>query len=116
MFDKIKLFIAVLLVVAGIVGFHQYEKDVAFLYRVLALLGLIGLAFAIAAMTEIGSQTISFGRASVLEARKAVWPSRKETMQTTGIVLVMVIVMGLILWIFDSLLLMAVKWLTGQGG
>ena len=115
MLDKIKLLIAVVLVIAGIAGFYKYEQDVAFLYRVLGLLGMIGVAFAVAAMTDIGSQTISYGRASFIEARKAVWPSRKETMQTVGIVMVMVVVMGVILWIFDSLLFMAVQWLTGAG-
>ena len=115
MFDKIKLVVAVGLVIAGIVGFYTFEQDYALLYRVLGLLGMIGAAFAVAAMTDIGSQTISYGRASVLEVRKAVWPTRKETMQTTGIVIVMVIIMGLILWIFDSILTWAMKWLIGSG-
>ena len=45
-----------------------------------------------------------------------VWPSRRETTQTTLLVLAMVILVGLMLWLFDMLLLWAVKLLTGQGG
>ena len=115
MLDKIKLLVAVAFVVVGIAGFYKYEQDVAFLYRVLGMLGMIAVAFAVAAMTDIGSQTISYGRASVIEVRKAVWPSRKETMQTIAIVMAMVVVMGVILWIFDSVLLWAVQWLTNAG-
>ncbi|MFQ5488846.1 MAG: preprotein translocase subunit SecE, partial [Gammaproteobacteria bacterium] len=45
-----------------------------------------------------------------------VWPSRKETVQTTLIVVAMVIVVAMILWTFDMFLTWAVKMLTGQGG
>ncbi|HFD12641.1 MAG TPA: preprotein translocase subunit SecE, partial [Crenotrichaceae bacterium] len=51
-----------------------------------------------------------------MEAAKVVWPSMKETRQTTLIVMVMVILVGLMLWAFDSFLLWAVKQLTGQVG
>jgi len=45
-----------------------------------------------------------------------VWPTRKETVQTTGIVVAMVVVMAIILWILDMFLLWAVRGLTGLGG
>jgi preprotein translocase subunit SecE len=113
--DKIKLIISVVLIGAGIAGFYYYA-DQALLYRVLGLLAVIGVAAAITLTTQLGSETLAFGRNAVLEVRRSVWPTRAETIQTTLIVLVMVIVVGLMLWLFDTFLLWAVKLLTGQGG
>jgi preprotein translocase subunit SecE len=115
MADKIKLFIAVLLVAAGISGFYYYA-DQALLYRVLGLLAVFGVSTFIALQSQPGINTWNFGRSAVIEVRKAVWPTRQETVQTTLMVMVMVIIVGIILWLFDMALLWAVKLLTGQGG
>lgn len=115
MLDKIKLLVALLLVVAGIAGFYIYAEE-ALLYRVLALLAVFIVAFAITLKTEIGFSAWDFGRTSILEVRKAVWPSRQETVQATVLVMVLVIIVGIILWLFDMVLLSAVQMLTGQGG
>lgn len=115
MADKIKLLVAVLLIAVGVTGFYYFAEQ-ALLYRVLALLGVIVVATIIALTTQLGSETVEFGRGAVMEMRKSVWPSRRETTQTTLLVLAMVILVGLMLWLFDMLLLWAVKLLTGQGG
>ena len=115
MADKIKLLGALLLLVAGVAGFYYYA-DQALLYRVLGLLALVIVAALVAATTQLGTDTISFGRSAVMEMRKSVWPTRRETTQTTLLVLAMVILVGLMLWLFDMVLLWAVKLLTGQGG
>ena len=113
--DKLKLIISVVLIAAGIAGFYYYV-DQALLYRVLGLLAVIGVSVAVALTTQVGGETLTFGRNAVLEVRRSVWPTRAETVQTTLIVLVMVILVGLMLWLFDMFLLWAVKLLTGQGG
>lgn len=115
MLDKIKLLIAVVLIAAGIVGFYTFAEE-ALLYRVLGLVAVFIVAFIISLQTELGSNTWNFGRSAVLEVRKAVWPTRQETMQATLMVAVMVIIVGIILWLFDMMLLSAVQMLTGQGG
>jgi len=51
-----------------------------------------------------------------MEVRKVVWPSRQETVQTTLIIGLVVIVAGLFFWGIDSLLFMITRALTGQGG
>ncbi|VAW93590.1 Protein translocase subunit SecE [hydrothermal vent metagenome] len=109
--DKIKFAIVLALVVAGIYGFYHYA-DEAFLFRVLGLLAIIAVAFGIAVTTQAGTNGVNFGRAAVVEMRKTVWPTKKETMQTTGIVIVMVIIMGLVLWLFDTILVSIIRWLT----
>jgi preprotein translocase subunit SecE len=50
------------------------------------------------------------------EVRKVVWPTRQETMQTTLVVIVMVLILGIILWLFDMMLMGILRFLTGQGG
>ena len=115
MADKITLLVAILIVAAGIGGFY-YFADQPQLYRLLGLLAVIGVSVVIALQSQPGKAAWSFGRSAVLEVRKCVWPSRQETVQTTLLVIVMVTIMGIMLWLFDMLLLWAVKLLTGQGG
>ena len=115
MFDKIKLLIAVAMIAAGIAGFYYYSGEYALLYRVLALLLVIGLSFVVALQTEVGMNAWNFGRSAAMEMRKVVWPTRRETMQTTLIVILMVSLIGVVLWLFDMGLLWSVKQLTGQG-
>jgi preprotein translocase subunit SecE len=115
MADKIKLLVAVLIIAAGIAGFY-YFVDQPHLYRLLGLLLVIALSVFVALQSQVGKEAWSFGRNAILEIRKCVWPSRQETVQTTLLVVVMVTIMGVMLWLFDMLLLWAVKLLTGQGG
>jgi preprotein translocase subunit SecE len=51
-----------------------------------------------------------------MEVRKVVWPTRQETIQTTLIVMVMVFLLGILLWLFDLVLMAILRFLTGQGG
>ena len=112
--DKIKLLLAGLLVVAGIAGYYVLADSPAVL-RVLSVLA--GLAFAATVMwfTEPGKQFYGFSRESVAEARKVVWPTRKETMQMTGVVILFVIVMALFLWLVDGVLIWLVRLVLGKG-
>ena len=114
MADKIKLVIAFLLVVAGIGGFYYFSES-ASVIRVLSVLAGLILAAVVAWFTEPGKQFFAFSQESVAEARKVVWPTRKETIQTTGIVFLFVIVMALFMWVVDASLLSAVKLLMGRG-
>jgi preprotein translocase subunit SecE len=47
------------------------------------------------------------------EIRRVVWPSWDETLQTTMIVLVLVLVFALILWGLDSVLSLVVSRIIG---
>ncbi len=114
MADKIKLSLALILLLAAIVAFYLLG-EYPLLYRVLGLLVAGGIAAAIALLTEPGRHAREFLRGSMMEVRKVVWPTRKETAQTTLIVIIMVIVIGIFLWLLDMFLLWAVRLLTGQG-
>ncbi|MBE2259987.1 MAG: preprotein translocase subunit SecE [Candidatus Accumulibacter sp.] len=101
MADKLKFALAVLLLVAGIAGFYLLAEQPMIL-RVLAVLAGAGLAAAVAWRTEQGRQFFAFAREATTEAKKVVWPSRKETVQTTGLVFAFVVVMALFLWLTDK--------------
>ncbi|MCB1856853.1 MAG: preprotein translocase subunit SecE [Gammaproteobacteria bacterium] len=110
--DTLKLVGALVLLLGGIGVFYFFE-EYSTLLRVLGLLVVAGVAVAIALQTSPGRRVWGFALASRNEVRKVVWPTRQETMQTTLIVFVMVLVMGIVLWLFDMLLLTIVRSVTG---
>ena len=114
MADKIKLYLSLIIIIAGVAGFYAYT-EYSVLYRTIAMIVAFGIAFFIASKTEWGSELIAFLRLSTVEMKKIVWPSKKETTQTTMIVGVMVLVIGIMLWIFDQFIGWGVRYLTGQG-
>ena len=101
--DKAKLAVAALLLVASIVVFYYLGKQDLWV-RVMALLGLLGAAIALFFTSESGKQIIGFGRDSVRETKKVVWPTRKEAMQMTGYVFAFVFIMALFMWFTDKTL------------
>jgi len=101
MADKLKFVIALLLVAAGIAGFYLLAEQ-AMVLRVLVVLLGVAAGASVAWFTEPGQRFVVLGRESVAEAKKVVWPTRKETMQTTGIVFAFVVVMAIMLWITDK--------------
>ena len=115
MADKIKLLVALLLVVAGIVGFY-FLSDSAAVVRLISVLAGVALAIVVAYTSEPGKRFFAFGKDSVAEAKRVVWPTRKETLQTTGIVILFAITMALLLWAVDAGLMIMVNKLMGRGG
>jgi preprotein translocase subunit SecE len=114
MVDKIKMTLAVALVIVGVWGYY-YFSDLAVVLRVLMVLGgLIGAAV-VAWFTAPGKELFAFGQEAWLEAGKVSWPTRKETIQTTLIVFAFVVVMALVLFAIDSTLAWLVKIVTGRG-
>ncbi len=116
-FDVVKQGLSLLLVVAGVAGFYYFSDVPGFtlLYRVLALVAIVLIAIGIIFTTELGGNIWRFALEAKQEVRKVVWPTREETVRTTLLVFGMVFLVGLILWILDSLLFIAIKALTGQG-
>ena len=101
--DKAKLAGAVVLLLASIVAFYYLGKQDLWV-RVIALLALLGAAVALFFTSESGKQLVGFGRDSVKEVKKVVWPTRKEAIQMTGYVFAFVFVMALYMWLTDKTL------------
>jgi preprotein translocase subunit SecE len=101
--DKIKLALAAGLVALGIAGYY-WLGETALVLKVLAVLAGIAAGVAVAWFSTPGRQFAVFAGESVTEVKKVVWPSRKETMQTTAAVFAFVVVMAVFLWISDKTL------------
>ena len=113
--DNLKLGAAILLLVGAIYAFYHFEEQLL-VVRVLGLLAVAGIAVFIAAQSSTGKSVLGFISGAQSEVRRVVWPTRAETTQTTLAVLVIVLIMGILLWLFDMVLLAAIQMLTGQGG
>ena len=101
--DTFKLMTAVLVLIAGVVGFYYFEEE-SQLLRVLGMLAVAVVAFFIVASSDPGRRGLSFVKEARVEVRKVVWPTRQETLQTTIAVLFMVILVAIMLWLFDMFL------------
>ena len=101
--DIIKLIVAAALVACGIAGYYLLA-DSALVLRVLAVVAGIAAAAGVAAMSGPGREFFVFGQESIVEVKKVVWPTRKETVQTTAAVFAFVVVMALFLWVSDKTL------------
>ena len=100
--DRVKLILAVLVVIAGIVAFSVLETQLAAPVRAVIFILSLFVAAGIVAISEPGKRLIGFAQESYYEVRKVVWPTRKETFQMTGIVFAFVAVMGIFLWVLDK--------------
>ena len=105
MIDKVKLALALLVMGAGVYGYYQLPvlmgQDVSILLRVGLVIVSLVVALGIAATSAQGAALIEFSKGSRTELRKMVWPTRQETIQTTMIVLVMVVAIAIFLWLID---------------
>ena len=113
--DSAKLVAAALLFLGAIAAFY-YFADASRLFRVLGLVGAALVALLIASQTAKGRSTMEFARETQVEVRKVVWPTRQETVQTTGVVIVVVLLAAVFLWVLDLLLGGITRWLMGHGG
>jgi preprotein translocase subunit SecE len=95
--------VVIALLAVGIIG-NSYFSAESLLYRVLGIVAIAIVAALIALQTAKGMAFWALVKSSRTEIRKVVWPTRQETVQTTLIVVVFVILVALMLWGLDSLL------------
>ena len=113
--DTVKLLAAVAVLLGSIVAYYALPQLHAVVRVLVVLLG-VGIAGFIVYKTALGESWFRYIIHTKKEVRQVVWPTRKETLQTTLIVVVAVIIVGIFLWLIDMFFLWAVKLLTGQGG
>ncbi len=111
-FDWLKWLIVIAIVI-GVIWANEKYADIPSAYRILAVLaaGLVAGLFALT--TTKGRAFKKFAHESRIEARKVVWPNRRETVQTTMIVIVFTIIVALILWGIDVFVMKVIDWLMG---
>lgn len=103
--DKFKVALAVVAVIAGVVGFFYLTgQNKPALVAAGALLA--GLVFAVLLLwaSATGRNFLGFAKEAVRETKKVVWPTRREATQITGIVFAFVVVTAIFLWGTDKVL------------
>ncbi len=110
--NAVKLILAVVLVVAGIVAYYWFT-DQAIVVRVLMLLAGAVCGVAVAYSAEQGKTLVGFFKEARTELRRVYWPTRKETLQMSLLVYVVVIIAMIFLLLLDMLLLWGLSFITG---
>jgi preprotein translocase subunit SecE len=113
--DTAKLVASVAILVGGIAAFYLLGT-LPIAVRWLIVLAALGAGIAVALQSSQGRTFWQFVQGSRVELRKVVWPTGQETGQTTLVVVVAVLVMGVFFWLLDMLLGAVTRALTGQGG
>ncbi len=98
--DNILVGVAVVVALAGLVGF-SFFSDYALIARLGILLGGLILGAAIAWFSVPGKRFLAFAQDAWEETKRVTWPTGKETVQTTGVVFVFVTVMAIFLFVVD---------------
>ena len=111
-FEAVKWLLVVGLVAAAVVG-NSYFSDQPTLYRVVGVVVVALVAVFVALQTEQGKAFNQLRKDSLVELRKIVWPTRQETLQTTLIVLVFVVLVALLLFVLDWILGGLMSWVIG---
>ena len=106
--DIIKLSLAVLFIVGGLFGFYYFSGQWSTPVRAIGLIGAFAAAILVGISTHTGRNLREYIAESHFELRKVVWPTRDETLRTTGVIIVVVIIISLILGLIDLIL----KWVV----
>lgn len=113
--DTIKLVLAVLVLLGSMFAYYSLDQ-LHLVVRILMVVTGVAVSATLVYMTDLGASWFKYLVNTKKEVRQVVWPTRKETLQTTLIVVIAVIIVGIFLWLVDMFFLWAVKLLTGQGG
>ena len=111
--NTLLLSIATALLIAGVGAYYWFQDLVITPVRVVGLIGVVGIASFIAAQSDSGSAFFRFLKEADIERRKVVWPTHQETLQTSLMVIIVIILISLFLAGVDWLLGAAVRSMVG---
>ena len=101
--EKLRWWLAIALVIGGVAASIYYGDRLIGIFQALIVLGGLLLGTAVAATTEKGKNFFKFVKQANIERQKIVWPTKNETLQTTLVVIVLVIIFGLFLFAIDAI-------------
>lgn len=101
--DVVVVLLAVVIACAGLFAF-TFLTDQSIGVRLIALIGGLVVAAVVAAFSPSGKRFIAFCRQAWDELRRVVWPTRKETVNTTGLVMAFVVAVSFYLFVVDKLI------------
>jgi preprotein translocase subunit SecE len=99
--DRAKVALAVLVAVAGIVGYYMLAPQ-PLVVRLASILVGLAAGVAIAWTSGPGQRFFAFAKDAWSETKRVVWPERKETWMVTAYVFAFVVVMAIFLWVVDK--------------
>ena len=106
------LILSIGVLLTGVILFY-YFSDIRLFYRVLGMIAALILSGYIGYQSDFGKLVYSYITDSKVELKKVTWPTKQETTQTTLGVIGVVIIVGILLWLFDMLLGWAIGTLYG---
>ena len=105
--------LSILIVIVSLIVFYLDPLGlVTTLYKVLLLLVGLIIAGLIFFKSPQGKRLSTFINETKIELRKVVWPTRDETVKTTGMIIVAVVIVAIFLWIVDAFFSWMVQLLT----
>ena len=110
--NKSYLMLSIGVLITGMILFYYYS-DVRLFYRVVGMISVVIFSAFIAYQSDFGKLVYSYVTDSRVELKKVTWPTKQETTQTTLGVIFIVIIVGILLWLFDMLLGWAIGTLYG---
>ncbi len=113
--DTAQLIAAIVLVFGGVVAYYLFKSRPEAWASWVAMFGGLVLGIVVFATSGYGKRFWRFVLESRVELRKVFWPTRQETMTTTMVVLVFVIIASVFFWLLDLLLASVTRFFTGQG-
>ena len=114
--DTLLLLISVVMLLGGIAAYYYYQDLAITPVRVAALIAVTVLASWGAAQSQKGATFFRFLKESDIERRKVVWPTHQEAVQTSLMVIVVVIIISLFLAGVDWVIGATVRSLLTGGG
>ena len=104
---------ATALLIAGVGAYYWFQDLAITPVRVVGLIVVAFVASFIAAQSDSGAAFFRFLKEADIERRKVVWPTHQETLQTSMMVIIVIILISLFLAGIDWLLGAAVRSLVG---
>ncbi len=111
--DTVKLVAAIAILVGGLAAFYALPSDYPIALRWVIVLAALGLGIFVALLSAQGRAFAQFVQGSRVELRKIVWPTRDETVKTTLVVVVAIVIMGIFFWLLDMVLGYITRTLAG---
>ena len=100
--SKLLVPLAGTLAFASIISFQVYAEE-GIVFRVLLLCIGLGISLMLLFLSPTGRNFIIYFKESIQEAKRVVWPTKKETFQTVVMVFLFVLLSAIFLWLADKL-------------
>ncbi|QJC34206.1 preprotein translocase subunit SecE [Enterobacteriaceae endosymbiont of Donacia cinerea] len=110
--DTIKWFISIILLITILVLNYNYQ-NINLSIRLVWVFSILTLIIFIISFTNTGKKLFSFIYYARIEARKVIWPSYKNTWNTSLVIILIITIISIIFFILDNFLIYLISFLTG---